>query len=270
MTTLPIRGADLAFHDEGDGFEVVVLGHGYLMTSRMWEHAAAALVGAGYRVVRPEWRGQGRSEVTADGYDPWALADDLLATLDALEVERFHYVGHSMGGYVGYRLALRAPDRVQSLLQIGTTSQAEKGAALRQYNVLLWVFRLFGVGAVYRRILPILYGPAYVADPARAGLRAEHRSWIASNARAGVYRAGRGIFGRDDVSGRLSEIEVPTLVATGTHDAPHPPEQGRTDAERMPNAEFRALEVGHTPPLEAPDATTALVLEWLARHRSDA
>ena len=142
---------------------------------------------------------------------------------------------------------------VRSLLQIGTTSQAEGGWPLVKYRALLEVVRLFGLGAVYRHILPILYGPAYVADPALEDVRAEHRAWMLSNARAGIVRAGRGIFGRDDVSGRLHEIEVPTLVVTGTHDAAHPPAQGRADADRMPNAEFRALEGGHTPPLETPE-----------------
>lgn len=267
MPTLPILGADLHYTDAGDGAETVVLGHGYLMTSTLWDRQAAALVDAGYRVVRPDWRGQGASAVTRGGYDPWDLAADLLALLDALGVDRFHYAGHSMGGYVGYRLALRAPGRVASLVQIGTGAAAEDADKSRQYTVLLWALRLLGYGPVLGRVLPILYGPSYLAAPDRAADRAEQVRRIRSNSRAGVFRAGRGIFDRDDVSGQLGQITAPTLVVTGEHDRPHPPAQGRADANRIADATFVELAaVGHTPPEEAPAETTRLVLDWVGRH----
>ena len=267
MPTLPVLGADLHYLDSGDGPETVVLGHGYLMTSELWDRLVPPLVGAGFRVVRPDWRGQGRSETTAGGYDPWDLAADTLALLDALGVDRFHYVGHSMGGYVGWRLALRAPGRVASLVQIGTTAQAEGAAALREYGVLLWALRLLGYGAVLGKVMPILYGPDFLADPDRQQDVDEQRRRVRSNSRVGVHRAGRGIFDRDDVSGQLAQVRAPTLVVTGEHDRPHPPTQARADAERLPDAEFVMIEnVGHTPPVEAPERVEALVLDWLARH----
>ncbi|MDT0632003.1 alpha/beta hydrolase [Rubrivirga sp. S365] len=267
MPTLSLNGAEAFYADSGGDGEPVVLGHGYLMTSALWDRQAEALAEAGYRAVRLDWRGQGRSEVTAGGYDPWGLAADALALADRLGLERFHWVGHSMGGYVGYRLALRAPRRVASLVQIGTAAGAEGGAARRQYDALLWALRALGYGAVLGRVLPILYGPTYLADPARAADRTEQERRIRSNSRAGVFRAGRGIFGRDDVAGQLGRITAPTLVVTGEHDRPHPPHQGRADAERIPDATFVELaDVGHTPPAEAPAETTRLVLDWLRRH----
>lgn len=267
MPTVSVLGADLHVLDEGDGPDTVVLGHGYLMTSALWDRLAPALVGAGYRVVRPDWRGQGASETTADGYSPWDLAADTLAVLDALGVGRFHYVGHSMGGYVGWRLALRAPGRVASLVQIGTTAQAEHAGALRQYTVLLWALRVLGYGAVLDRVMPILFGPDVLSDPDRQSDVDEQRRRIRSNDRAGVFRAGRGIFDRDDVSGELGRIRTPTLVVTGEHDRPHPPAQARADADALPHAEFVELDgVGHTPPVEAPDRVERLVLDWLSRH----
>ena len=56
-----------------------------------------------------------------------------------------------MGGYVGYRMALRAPAARASLVQIGTTAEHEGAAALREYGVLLWALRLLGYGAVLPR-----------------------------------------------------------------------------------------------------------------------
>lgn len=267
MPFATVHGARLFYTDSGGDGAPVVLGHGYLMTLSLWDRLVGPLVEAGYRVVRLDWRGQGGSDVTAGGYDPWDLGADALGLLDGLSIERFHYVGHSMGGYVGYRLALRAPDRVASLVQVGTAAEADGGAKLRQYTVLLWALRVLGYGAVLDRVLPILYGPAYLADPDRQRDVGEQVRRIRSNSRTGVFRAGRGIFDRDSVEGRLGQIEAPTLVVTGEHDRPHPPEASRADADRLPNAEFAVLEdVGHTPPEEAPEETARLVLDWLARH----
>ncbi|WP_420457237.1 alpha/beta fold hydrolase [Rubrivirga sp.] len=267
MPTLSIRGATLYYTDTGGDGEAVVLGHGYLMTHALWDRAVQPLADAGYRVVRVDWRGQGRSEVTAEGYDPWDLADDLLALLSGLGVDRFHFVGHSMAGYVGYRAALRAPERVASLVQIGTSAAAEGGLALVKYTALLWALRLFGYGAVLGQVLPILYGRRYLDAPDRAPDVAEQRRRIQTNDRLGVFRAGKGIFGRDDLSGRLGGVTAPTLVVTGETDVPHPPTQGRADAGRVPNAEFVQLDgVGHTPPEEAPDEVTRRILDWVRRH----
>lgn len=267
MPTLSIRGASLFYTDSGGAGEVVVLGHGYLMTHALWDRHVQPLTQAGYRVIRTDWRGQGQSEVTADGYDPWDLADDLLALVSALGVNRFHYVGHSMAGYVGYRAALQAPERVASLVQIGTTSTAEGGFALVKYTALLWSLRLVGYGAVLGQVMPIIYGREYLADPSRQSDVAEQRRRIETNDRLGVFRAGKGIFGRDDISGRLREITAPTLVVTGETDVPHPPPQGRADAQRITHAEFVELEgIGHAPPAEDLAQMTTLLLDWLPRH----
>ena len=267
MPTLSINGADLFYTDSGGDGEPVGLGHGYLMTHQLWDRLAPELAGAGYRVVRWDWRGQGQSTVTRGGYDPWALASDALDGMTRLGIERFHLIGHSMGGYVSYRMALKAPGRVASLVQIGTSAEAEGADEGREYTALLWALRLLGYGPVLGRVLPILYGQGYLDDPARQADVAEQVRRIKTNGRTGVFRAGRGIFDRDSLTGRLGDVAVPTLVVTGEHDRPHPPAQGRADADRIPGAEFVELGgVGHTPPEEAPAVTARLVLDWLRRH----
>jgi pimeloyl-ACP methyl ester carboxylesterase len=66
----------------------------------------------------PDLRGFGRSEAPSTGYDKLRLAQDLVALLDALEIPRVHYIGHDWGAFIGFVLALRAPERVTSLLAL--------------------------------------------------------------------------------------------------------------------------------------------------------
>jgi pimeloyl-ACP methyl ester carboxylesterase len=71
-----------------------------------------------YRCVMPDLRGFGLSDAPPGGYEKRQLGDDLLALLDALELGRVGYVGHDWGGFIGFGLALRAPERFTGLLAL--------------------------------------------------------------------------------------------------------------------------------------------------------
>lgn len=264
MPTLRVNGCDYHYVLEGEGPETVVLGHGYLMTHRQWDGLARTLR-PHFSVLRFDWRGQGQSEVTVGGYDPWVLASDVAQLTAALKIDRFHYLAHSMGGYVGYRLALRDGHRLASLALIATHAGATPPAEVARYTRLLWALRLVGYGPVIPRALPLIYGPAFLkAGGAALATQVAH---IRSNNRTGLFRAGQGIFSRDSVTHRLGEITTPTLVVAAEHDVPHPTAQARADAAALPHARLVELEgIGHTPPAEAPDRLADLVLEFLKAH----
>lgn len=268
MQTVTALGCRYAVQIDGPPeADVIVFGHGYLMTHRLWDAQVSAFRDR-FRCVRLDWRGQGRSEVTRRGYDPWHLADDLLAIVDALGVERFHYAGHSMGGYVGYRLALRAPERIRSLMIFGSSAGAETDRrTLAKYHAVLAATRLVGMKPLLGWVLPILFGEGFRSAPTRRYEVETQKRRILSNDRIGAVRAGRGIFSRDDVTKHLSEITPPTLIVTGTDDVPHPPDQARADHARLPHSEFMEVPAcGHTPPVEQPDRTTQLIVDFLSRR----
>ena len=75
----------------------MVLVHAWGLSGRMWDAQVVGLLEAGLRVVVPDRRGHGRSEVTSTGYDLDTLADDLAAVLDALDLHDAVLVGYSAG-----------------------------------------------------------------------------------------------------------------------------------------------------------------------------
>ncbi|WP_205696509.1 alpha/beta fold hydrolase [Conexibacter sp. SYSU D00693] len=105
----------LAGPEDGD---VVVLLHGWPQSWWIWRHAIPRLAAAGHRVVAPDLRGHGWSEAPRHGYDKEQLATDVLATLDALGVERFAVAGHDWGGFVAQLLGLRVPERVTRIATV--------------------------------------------------------------------------------------------------------------------------------------------------------
>lgn len=98
----------------GEGPPVVLL-HGWPQHWYMWRDVIP-LVAPHARVIAPDFRGFGWSEVPDEGYEKTQLARDVIALLDELGVEAFTIAGHDWGGYVGYLLAMEHPDRVKGLV----------------------------------------------------------------------------------------------------------------------------------------------------------
>jgi pimeloyl-ACP methyl ester carboxylesterase len=116
------RGARFHVAEAGDehGPPVVLL-HGWPQHWYEWRDAIGPLAQAGARVIAPDLRGFGWSEITPRGYRKPQLALDVLAVLDALGVDRFALAGHDWGGYIAFLLGLHRPDRVQRLLLLNTS-----------------------------------------------------------------------------------------------------------------------------------------------------
>ncbi len=93
----------------------VLLVHGWPQHWWVWRNVIPQLA-QNHRVIAPDLRGFGWSEVTRTGYDKEQLASDLLAVLHALSIERATWVGHDWGGVTGFLAALKAPDRIERML----------------------------------------------------------------------------------------------------------------------------------------------------------
>jgi pimeloyl-ACP methyl ester carboxylesterase len=97
----------------------VLLLHGWPQTHHLWRHVGPALA-ADHRVLMPDLRGFGATQAPGRGMDPGTFAADQIALLDALGIERVALIGHDWGGYTGYLLAGRHPDRVSAYLACNT------------------------------------------------------------------------------------------------------------------------------------------------------
>jgi pimeloyl-ACP methyl ester carboxylesterase len=231
----------------------VAFAHGLFWDTRLFAPQVERL-SRSRRCIAWDHRGQGRSEVTASGYDMDTLARDAIALLERLGTGPVHFVGLSMGGFVALRVALARPDLVRSLVLIDTSADAEPPANRPRYRLLRLVAGWFGLGAVIGRLMPILFGPPFLADPARAGEREEYRRRLLANDRVGILRAVDGVLGRAGVADRLGSLRVPTLVIVGEHDRATPPAKARAIAEAIPGARLVVIpDAGHTSTLEAPD-----------------
>jgi pimeloyl-ACP methyl ester carboxylesterase len=114
---LRARGLEFHYAEAGSGEDVVLCLHGWPQHWYEWRHLMPALADR-YRVLAPDLRGFGWSEAPRDGYEKENLADDVLAILDELGLERVKLVGHDWGGWVGFLLCLRQPERFERFLAL--------------------------------------------------------------------------------------------------------------------------------------------------------
>jgi pimeloyl-ACP methyl ester carboxylesterase len=259
MPTANIDGVQLAYRDEGTGRPLLLI-HAFPLSGAMWDRQVAALASA-YRVIVPDLRGFGASQIVPGTVSLDQYADDLAGLLDQLGLGSTPVAvgGLSMGGYIAFALLRRYRERVGALILADTRAQAdtEDGRRAREQNARLAEEQ--GPAAIADQMLPKLFSP-----DAPEPLRAEVRRMIEANDRAGIAAALRAMAVRPDSTPLLREISVPTLILVGSADALTPP----SDAQAMHAAiaGSRLVELpgaGHVSNLEAPDAFNAAVDDLL-------
>ena len=100
-----------------DGDPVLVL-HGWPQHWYQWRHQIPALAGAGYRVIAPDLRGFGQSEAPPKGYDKENMATDVLNLMDTMGLQRVKLLAHDWGGWIGFILCARAPERFEKYVAL--------------------------------------------------------------------------------------------------------------------------------------------------------
>jgi len=243
----------IAYRDEGAGAPLVLV-HGVGGESGNWDDVAARL--AGFRVIRPDLRGHGRSAPIRGPIRIDDLARDVSDVMDALGVQRARVAGFSLGGMVVQSLALGAPQRVEKLAILGAVSgrtAEEQGRARDRVEFL----RKEGLAAIAESNRERWFTDAFrSAHPDKVDLRV--RQLLACDAES--YLQAFTVFSTTDLAARLGELRMPVLVATGEHDAAATVRMARLMHERIAGSRLEILPgLRHSILIEAPETVAALL-----------
>jgi pimeloyl-ACP methyl ester carboxylesterase len=241
-------GTELWYEESGSGLPVVFL-HGWPHDHTAWTAQLSGLA-THARCIAPDLRGFGRSTVAG----PWSMdryADDVVALLDALAIDRAVICGLSMGGYVALAIWRRHPERVRALVLVDTRATADDQEGREKRRRLIRFVESQGIDALADQQLGLMLGPATLAT--RPELSEALRRMMASQPAEGVTGALRAMMERPDSTGLVAGITVPTLVVGGTEDAIIPGDVLRRLAAAIPGARLEMIDgAGHLPQFERP------------------
>ncbi|MBO4274020.1 3-oxoadipate enol-lactonase [Microbispora triticiradicis] len=230
---------------------VVVLGPSLGTTLDLWEPQLAALTRTS-RVLRYELPGHGGSPAVS-GFTVDDLAAGVLALLDRHDHGRFSYAGVSLGGAVGTTLALRAPDRVASLVLCCTSARFGTPESWRERAALV---RAEGTGP----LVETTRSRWFTAGFPGAGRYLD----MLRGADPEGYAACCDALAAFDVRDRLGEVRAPTLVVAGAEDPATPPAHAEVLAEGIPDATLLVVPgAAHLATAERPDVVTEAIVRHL-------
>ncbi len=234
---------------------VVVLANSLGATHHMWD-AQLDMLNERFRVVRYDTRGHGASPVPDGPYSIDDLADDVVALLDRLGVERAHLVGLSLGGMTAMRVAARNPERVDRMVLLCTASHLPPAHAWSQRAATV---RADGAGAVAEAVVDRWFSPDF------AGNRTHWRDMVAGTPAEG-YAACCEAIAELDLRQDLSAITAPTLAIAGVDDPATPPARLEEIVAAVPGSRLLVVEhAAHLANAEQPAVVTAALIEHLER-----
>ena len=210
-----VHDIGISYDDCGEG-PAVLLVHGFPLNRQMWQAQVAPVAQAGYRVITPDLRGFGASYAPPDGYSIDVFADDLIALLDALDIQRAAVCGMSMGGYILLDLLERYPQRVSAAGFIATKSSADDEAGRARRSAMAAQAETFGASPIIKNFAELLFAPETMHS--NPELIAQVTSWMRATPPSALAGGLLAMRDRKDYTPLLPGFPHPSLVIVGSED----------------------------------------------------
>ena len=263
MPAIEVNGVSLHYQEYGSGPETILFVHGLLMNHQMFDAQVEALRSQ-YRCVAFDLRGQGNSEVTGSGYDMDNLTEDTVELIKALDCGPCHFVGLSMGGFIGMRLAIHHPHLLRSLSLLATSADPEPKENVRAYKMMAFMGRVLGFGPFAKKLSAILFGADFLSNETQKNTREHWQDQIRGNSRAGSSRAAMGVIEREGVYQHLVQINTATLIVVGDQDVATVPAKSKRMQDAIANSELVIIPgAGHSSSIEKPAEVTHVLATFI-------
>lgn len=261
MNTFPgfvnVEGSRIRYLLDGKiGAPALVLSNSLGTDLSLWEPQIPAF-SSRMLVLRYDGRGHGQSPVTPGEYTIDLLANDLIAVLDHLAIEKTSFCGLSLGGMVGQQLAIHAPNRVHKLALCST---AAKIGSPETWNSRIALVRAGGMAAVTQSILERWFTPEFSR---RAPAEVERIRQMLLSTPPDGYASNSAAVRDADFRECLGRVTAPTLSVSSSRDPSTPPADGKFLAARIPGAKYIELDAAHLSNIEAAQRFTDTILEFL-------
>ncbi len=259
-----IDGIRIEYSVEGPRAGVpIVFVHGFPFNRSMWKPQVEALRDRFYTLTY-DIRGFGASDPGDGQYSVEYFVDDLIGLLDHLRIQKAVAAGLSMGGYIVLRAAERHPDRFRGLVLADTRSEPDSNEGKIKRALQARAVKRDGMSAFADSFIPgALYRETMTRSPETAELVRRMIEGVTPVSAAGTLLA---LAARTDTTPALYNINVPTLILVGQHDAITPPSASAAMKEKIPESELHVLAAAaHLSNLEQPEEFNRRLIGFLDR-----
>ena len=265
MPSVKTNGIELFYQERGSGSPLILI-MGLGADGLAWEEHVRAYE-KHFRCILIDNRGAGRSDKPEGPYTTKEMAKDVAGLMKALQIERAHVGGISMGSGIAQELALIQPELIKSLLLIASWDQCD--------NYTTRIFDMFRSTVetcepdVFTRMLQLwIFTPTYHNHHLDDLVRREQEGRINPNPMPlHAFQAQCDACTTHNTKGRLGSIDVPVLVTSGDIDIFTPLHYSKSIAEEIPNAEIFVLPgTGHTHHWEKLNEFNQKTLEFLLKN----
>lgn len=253
---------DISYRIIGDGYPLLLI-TGYGATMDMWDPFMIKELSSRYKLVLFDNRGIGRTTASGRPFTIELFAEDTIALMDALKIQKAHILGWSMGTFVATELALKYPERVNKLiLYAGNCAWTGKDVAEARPEVSVALFDLSVTEEErVKRLISILYPRKWLEDhPEFLKQLPGPKEPVSLTS---VERQGQAIKDWPGTCGRLDRLTHPTLIITGTEDVIIPPDNSFLMAARISNSWLIRLPGGHANMYQYPKTFSMSLLAFL-------
>lgn len=265
MPMTKVNGVDINYELEGDGAETIVLINGLADDLTTWFGQVPDFLAAGYRVLRFDNRGIGKSGRPKGPYTTAQMAQDAKALVDSLGVKDFHLVGVSMGGMISQEYALAYQGDLRSLT-LCCTYAAPGPFCARMFKLWQDMAPVMGVPTVMRDVTLWAFTQDFFLNQ-EATLKEFEAAMAALDMPVDAYLAQLHAIQVHDTRARLKAIKVPTLVLAGADDILIPMNLSQELHALIPGAAFATAKGGHAFLWEFPRPYNEAVLNFVGRRR---
>ncbi len=259
MPKISIGDADIYYERQGQG-PTLMLVPGLGGVGAVWRNQLPAFT-KHFEVITHDHRGAGQSTLSRIAYSVDQMAGDALKLMDALKIEKAHYLGHSTGGAMGQVLAIDHPDRIDGLVLSCTWAKSDtyfkRGFAARK-------LALAAGPEAYLRASNLALFPPWFINQRTTDLDAMEAMAVKSFGLPEIWASRIDAISAHDRLARIAEIRHRTLVLCAGDDMVTPPYYAQQLAETIPNATLKTLKTGgHMCMVTVPDEYNRAVLDWL-------
>jgi len=265
MPIIKIRDTEIYYKDSGadDNKETIIFAHGLLWDNEMFAPQVEFLK-QHYRCIAFDFRGQGKSPATKGGYDMDSLTEDTLELINKLVGKPVHFLGLSMGGFVGMRLAINHPQILKSLMLLETTADPEPEENQPKYLKLAWIAKWLSISLVANKLMAIMFSQSFLKDESKSALQKEWKQRLNKLNRWTISEPVKSVVHRKGVYESLGQITTPTLIMVGDEDVATVPAKSHRMNKAIKHSQLHIIkQAGHTSSIEQPEAINEKVFEFL-------